>query len=196
MTVFDISVDINTAPVFSGDPNTKIIKEKSMAKGDMYNLTSLYACLHTGTHIDAPAHFLADGATIDQIDLSVFMGDCVVLNCIGREDLTGADIEELLPQKATRVIFKTLGDCRLTRSAVFALVAAGVKLVGIDALSIATEDETAAVHRELALAGVVILEGLTLRHVQSGRYTLMATPLKIKSVEAAPCRALLLGQNK
>ena len=192
MTVFDISVDVNTAPVYSGDPSTKIIKDKSMAKGDLYNLTSLYACLHTGTHIDAPAHFLADGATIDQIDLSVFMGECVVINCIGRDDLTGADIEELVPQGAQRVIFKTLGDCQLTRSAVFSLVAAGVKLVGIDGLNIATQDETMAVHREFALSGVAILEGLTLRHVQSGKYTLMATPLKIKSVEAAPCRALLL----
>ncbi len=192
MTVFDITVDINTAPVYSGDPNTKIIKEKSMEKGDLYNLTSLFACLHTGTHIDAPAHFLADGATIDQIDLSVFMGECVVISCIGRDDLTGADIEELVPQGAARVLFKTAGGCRLTRSAAFALVAAGVKLVGIDDQSIATDDDIVAVHRELALAGIAVLEGLTLRHVQSGRYTLMATPLKIKSVEAAPCRALLL----
>ncbi len=192
MTVFDISVDVNTAPVYSGDPNTKIIREKSIEKGDMYNLTSLFACLHTGTHIDAPAHFLADGATIDQLDLSVFMGECIVINCIGREDLTGADIEELVPQGAARVLFKTLGDCQLTRSAVFSLVAAGVKLVGIDGLSIGTADDVAAVHRELALAGVAVLEGLSLRHVQSGHYTLMATPIKIKSVEAAPCRALLL----
>ena len=192
MTVFDISVDINTADVYSGDPNTKIIKEKSIEKGDLYNLTSLFTCLHTGTHIDAPAHFLAGGATIDQLDLSVFMGDCAVINCIGREDLTGADIEELVPQGTQRVLFKTLGDCQLTRSAVFALVAAGVRLVGIDGLSIGTDDDLVAVHRELALAGVAVLEGLTLRHVQSGRYTLMATPLKIKSVEAAPCRALLL----
>jgi len=192
VTVFDISVDINTADVYSGDPNTKIIKEKSIEKGDLYNLTSLFTCLHTGTHIDAPAHFLAGGATIDQLDLSVFMGDCAVINCIGREDLTGADIEELVPQGTQRVLFKTLGDCQLTRSAVFALVAAGVRLVGIDGLSIGTDDDLVAVHRELALAGVAVLEGLTLRHVQSGRYTLMATPLKIKSVEAAPCRALLL----
>lgn len=192
MTVFDISLDINTAPVYTGDPKTKIIKEKSIEKGDMYNLTSLYTCLHTGTHIDAPAHFLAGGATIDQIDLSVFMGDCTVISCIGRDDLTGADIEELVPEGTRRVIFKTLGDCHLTRSAAFSLIAAGVKLAGIDSQSIATEDETAAVHRELALAGVVVLEGLSLRHVQSGQYTLMATPLKIKSVEAAPCRALLL----
>ena len=192
MTVFDISVDINTADVYSGDPNTKIIKEKSIEKGDLYNLTSLFTCLHTGTHIDAPAHFLAGGATIDQLDLSVFMGDCAGINCIGREALTGADIEELVPQGTQRVLFKTLGDCQLTRSAVFALVAAGVRLVGIDGLSIGTDDDLVAVHRELALAGVAVLEGLTLRHVQSGRYTLMATPLKIKSVEAAPCRALLL----
>lgn len=193
MTVYDISTELRVSPVYDGDPETRISRVKSIAKGDEYNLTAVSACLHTGTHIDAPSHYLADGMTVDEIDLTSFMGNCRVIACNGyRDDLTGADIEELVPQGTHRVLFKTLGGCRLTRSAVFALISAGVRLVGIDAQSVAAEDDETAVHRELMLAGVAIIEGLTLRHVQSGAYTLMALPLKIDGVEAAPCRAVLL----
>lgn len=193
MTVYDISTELRSAPVYDGDPETKVTLCKSIARGDSFNLTKLSACLHTGTHIDSPAHYLQDGMTVDELDLSVFMGDCCVVACNGyRDDLTGADIEELVPQGTRRVLFKTLGGCRLTRSAVFSLVSSGVQLIGIDAQSVAPPDDETAVHRELMLAGIAIIEGLTLRHVQSGAYTLMALPIKIGGVEAAPCRAVLL----
>ena len=80
----------------------------------------------------------------------------------------------------------------MTRSAAFALVNIGVELVGIDAISVAPEDDEESVHRELMSAGIAVLEGLVLRHVQSGSYTLVALPMKIDGVEAAPCRAILL----
>ncbi len=192
MTVFDISTELREAEVYPGDPAPKIGVERSIKRGDSCNLTTLFTCMHTGTHIDAPAHFVQDGVTIDEMDLTTFMGDCLVVACLGRDDLTGADIEELVPNGTKRVLFKTLGGSKLTRSAAFALVAAGVQLVGIDANSVASAEDTVDVHRELLLAGIALLEGLTLRHVQSGRYTLMALPLKIKGVEAAPCRAILM----
>ncbi len=193
MTVYDISTELRSAPIYDGDPETRLTRVKSIAKGDLYNLTAVTASLHTGTHIDSPAHFLADGMTVDEMELDTFMGGCCVIAVNGyRDDLTGADIEELVPEGTARVLFKTLGDCRLTRSAAFALVSAGVRLVGIDAQSIAPADDEMSVHRELMLAGVAILEGLTLRHVQSGAYTLMALPLKIDGVEGAPCRAILM----
>lgn len=196
MRIFDISTDISGAPVYPGDPAPRFEKLHSIKQGELYNLTALSASLHAGTHIDAPAHFIDGAATIDRLELSAFMGDCAVIACNSYfDDLTGADIEELLPPRATRVLFKTLGQCRLTRSAAFALVAAGVKLCGIDAVSIAPEDDEMAVHRELALAGVAVLEGLTLRHVQSGRYSLFALPIKMSGVEAAPCRAILLDNR-
>lgn len=193
MTVFDISAELRSAPVYPDDPETKLVRVKSIKRGDLYNLTAVTASLHTGTHIDSPAHFIDGGMTVDEIDLSVFMGNCRVISVIGRQDdLTGADIEELVPAGTARVLFKTLGGCHLTRSAAFALVSAGVQLVGIDAQSVAPSDDETAVHRELMLAGVAILEGLSLRHVQSGVYTLMALPLKIEGVEGAPCRAILM----
>ena len=196
MRIFDISTDMAAAPVYPGDPATRFERVSSISKGDECNLTALSACLHTGTHIDAPAHYIDGAATIDKPAPPPPMGDCAVIACNSYfDDLTGADIEELLPPRATRVLFKTLGQCRLTRSAVFALIAAGVKLCGIDAPSIAAEDDEAHVHRELALAGVAVLEGLTLRHVQSGRYSLFALPVKMSGVEAAPCRAMLLDNR-
>lgn len=194
MRIFDISTEITSAPVFPGDPPTEVCRVRSIAGGDEYNLTALSACLHSGTHIDAPLHYVDGAAAVSDIELTDFMGECAVIACNAyHEDLTGADIEQLLPAGVKRVLFKTLGQCRLTRSASFALVAAGVKLAGIDSPSIAASDDEAAVHRELALAGVSVLEGLTLRHVQSGRYTLFALPIKIEGTEAAPCRAILLG---
>ncbi len=193
MQIYDISTEMLSAPVFNGDPAPNLSLIKSIDRGDDYNFTSIYTGLHSATHIDAPLHFVDGGDSIDEIDLSVFMGECDVIACNGfDDDITGEDIERLVKSGAKRVLFKTVGRCRLTLSGAFALISAGVKLVGIDAASIATDNETAAVHRELGLAGVCILEGLTLHHVQSGRYALFALPLKIDGVEAAPCRAVLM----
>ncbi len=193
MQVFDISTEMLSAPVFNGDPAPHLTQVQSMDRGDGYNLTSISACLHAATHIDSPLHFVESGASIDDYDLSVFMGECDVIACNSYdEDLTGEDIEQLVKKGTKRVLFKTLGKCKLTLSAAFALISAGVKFVGIDGVSIAADSETAAVHRELGLAEICILEGLTLRHVQSGRYTLFALPIKIEGVEAAPCRAILM----
>ena len=193
MQIYDISREFLSAPIFDGDPAPNLSLVQSMDRGDMYNLSTLSACLHTATHIDAPLHFVENGDSIDEIDLSVFMGECDVIACNGfDDDIVGEDIERLVRPGAKRVLFKTVGRCRLTLSGAFALISAGVKLVGIDDVSIAPDDQTAAVHRELALAGVCILEGLTLSHVQSGRYSLFALPIKIKGTEAAPCRAILM----
>lgn len=196
MTVFDITAELAGAPVPPGEPQTYLTRVQSMANGDRCNLTKLEMSLHSGTHLEAPFHYLNNGRTVNEIPLTAFVGECAVINCGGlANDLTGADVEDLVAPGVKKVLFKTLGGCRLSRSAAFALIHAGVELVGIDAPSVATEDDEETVHRELMMAGVVLLEGLTLRHVQSGKYTLVALPLRIDGVEAAPCRAVLLRQN-
>ncbi len=193
MTVYDISTELTGAAVYPGDPETKLRRVKSILNGDGYNLTTLSMCLHTGTHVESPYHYLDNGVTVNEMDLSAFIGECQVVACNGfDDDVTGADIEQLVKPGTRKVLFKTVGCCRLTRSAAFALINLGVELVGIDAISIAPEDDETAVHRELMMAGIAIIEGLALSHVQSGRYTLVALPMKIDGVEAAPCRAVLL----
>ena len=106
--------------------------------------------------------------------------------------LTGADIDELVPEGARRVLFKTLGNVKLSKTAVLSLISMGVTLVGIDAQSISESDDDAEVHKHLLNAGIIILEGINLRHVQSGEYTLMALPIKLNGTEATPCRAILM----
>ncbi len=193
MRVFDISSELLSAPVYPGDPAPNVTQIQSIDRGDNCNLSMISACLHSATHIDAPLHFVDGGSAIDEIELDTFMGECDVIACNGfDEDISGEDIEQLVKPGTKRVLFKTVGKCRLTLSGAFALISAGVKMVGIDAQSIAPDEETASVHREFGLAGVCVLEGLVLHHVQSGRYTLFALPIKIEGVEAAPCRAILM----
>ena len=197
MTVFDITTELTGAPVPSDEPETRLTRLLSIADGDRCNLTKLEMSLHSGTHLEAPFHYLNNGLTLSEMNLSSFLGDCTVVACNGlANDLTGADIEKLVRPGTKKVLFKTLGGCRLSRSAAFALIQAGVQLVGIDSPSIAPDDDEETVHRELMMAGVALLEGLTMRHVQSGRYTLVALPLRIDGVEAAPCRAVLLKNDR
>ena len=193
MTIYDISVEITAAPVYPGDPETHIEKISDMDIGDSVNVSALTMSLHTGTHVEAPLHFIRNANSISDLRLDSFMGECSVVSCGGYSGvLTGADIDELVPQGARRVLFKTLGNVKLSKSAVLSLISIGVTLVGIDAQSISEADDDAEVHKHLLNAGIVILEGINLRHVQSGEYTLMALPIKLNGTEATPCRAILM----
>ncbi|MEE1186464.1 MAG: cyclase family protein [Acutalibacteraceae bacterium] len=193
MTIYDISVEITAAPVYPGDPETHIEKIFDMDIGDSVNVSALTMSLHTGTHIEAPLHFIKNGNSISDIRLDSFMGECSVVACSGYSGvLTGADIDELVPEGARRVLFKTLGNVKLSKSAVLSLISMGVTMVGIDAQSISEADEDAQIHKHLLSAGIIILEGINLRHVQSGEYTLMALPIKLNGTEATPCRAILM----
>lgn len=193
MTVYDITAELTAAEVYPGDPVTKVTRVRRIKSGDGCNLTAVSMCTHAGTHLEAPLHFIDSGLSVNELDLALFIGECSVVACNGFcDDITGADIERLVQKGTRKVLFKTVGRCRLTRSAAFALVNIGVELVGIDAISIAPEDDEESVHRELMSAGIAVLEGLVLRHVRSGSYTLVALPMKIDGVEAAPCRAILL----
>ena len=92
MQIYDISREFLSAPIFDGDPAPNLSLIQSMDRGDGYNLSSLSACLHTATHIDAPLHFVDNGASIDEIDLSLFMGECDVIACNGfDDDIVGED---------------------------------------------------------------------------------------------------------
>ncbi len=197
MTLFDITAELTAAPVSGDEPDTRLTRLLSMADGDRCNLTKLEMSLHSGTHLEAPFHYLNNGLTLSEMNLTSFLGECLVVACNGlSNDLTGSDIEKLVPPGTKKVLFKTLGGCRISRSAAFALIRAGVQLVGIDSPSLSPDDDEETVHRELMMAGVALLEGLVLRHVQSGRYTLLALPLRIDGVEASPCRAVLLKNDR
>lgn len=189
--------------VYHGDPPVEVGPALALERGDPANVTRLALGSHTGTHVDAPRHFIPDGDTVDRLPLDALIGPVRVLECppgpVGRDAVTGAGLSG-----ESRVIFKTgnsalwrrdrfvRGYQALTLDGARELVRSGVALVGIDYLSI---EEFGApghpVHRCLLEAGVVILEGLDLSAVAAGRYELLCLPLRIRDGDGAPARALL-----
>ena len=194
MIIHDISRDALTAPVYEGDPAPEAEWLKSMDKDDYYNLSYIKLTPHAGTHIDAPLHFCEDGASVDQLRLNTFYGKCTVVSVEGI--LTGQDMERLLPYCKRRILFRGMGKTFLSHSAAIVLASSRVVLVGTDANSIAPPFDEVKPHRELARAGITVLEGLNLERIRNGEYELCAFPVKLAGLEAAPCRAILFEMEK
>ena len=194
MIIHDISRDTINTPVFDGDPETRAERIKSIDNGDGYNLTEISMSVHSGTHIDAPLNFCEDGQSIDNIRLNTFFGKCTVISVSGI--LTGEDMERLLPYCKRRVLFHGEGKTFISHSAAIVLAESRVVLVGTDAVSIAPSFDEEKTHRELARAGIAILENLNLSAIYDGEYDLCAFPVKLGGLEAAPCRAIILEQEK
>lgn len=195
MDFFDISRDIRSAEVYPGDPAPAVERIRSEETDERFTVSKISLCAHTGTHIDAPLHADEDGGDVTTLKMSRFFGQCTVVSIAGL--LTGADMERLLPRCSRRLIFHTDGKAFLTISA--ARVIADMKkllLIGTDAPSIADPSDEYNIHRELALAGIAVLEGARLDGVDDGVYTLSAFPLKFSGLEAAPCRAILMRERK
>lgn len=195
MEIIDISKDLLKTPVYPGDPEGYVDHIQSLRAGDHCNLNSVYTCLHTATHVDAPLHFIEGGKTIEKFLPDLFIGECVVVEA-PPGPITGAYAEENFPwQDCERLLIKGNGLSYLMESSAYYIVDSGVKLVGTDASSIGNHGSNQVIHRAILSADIPILEGLDLSEVEPGRYFLMAQPLKISGVEAAPCRAVLVKDH-
>ena len=183
----DITREWTEAPLYPGDPETVLEKHLDMRFGDLCNTSVIRACLHAGTHMDAPCHFFEEAEDALSIPLSVGMGTCCVISANGV--LVGEKLEKYLWMTPPRILFK--GDVTLSQSAAFVLIDAGVKLVGVEGTSVAPSDSEAEVHRLLLSSGVTILEGLDLSEVSAGQHELLCLPMKIKGADGVPVRALL-----
>ena len=192
MKCIDITRELLSAPVYPGDPSPHMEELRRMRLGDECNVSALYSCLHNGTHLDAPRHFVPDGQAIDDVPLTACVGECSVVE--GEGLLLGAQAEELLPKLKKRVLFK--GQVQISPSAAFVLSDAGLELIGVEAQSVSPPECTAAVHRQLLGAGLVLLEGLDLSRAAPGTYFLFAAPLKITGADGAPVRAVLLEREE
>ena len=193
MKLIDITRELMKAPIYPGDPAPQLQPLTRMSLGDSCNTTAISACLHNGTHMDAPRHFLPEGDPVDKVSLDACIGECVVLECDGL--LLGDRAEELLPYLKKRVLFK--GSVQLTPSAAFVLSDAGVVLLGVEQPSVAPPEYTEAVHRQLLGTGMVLLEGLDLTDAKVGEtYLLMAAPVKIAGADGAPVRAVLAEPDR
>jgi arylformamidase len=202
--IFDISLSLSPRTIHwvSGTP-LEFIERKRIKRGDTNNSSSIRTSVHAGTHVDAPFHFVPDGLTIESLPLDVFIGPARVCGVDPGTHITAADVLKHGLQGEERVLFKTRNSSLLHKGvydpgfAAFsvdgakALVDSGVRLVGLDYLSVAHADEQVPVHRAFLDHGVVLLEGVDLSEVPPGRYELICPPVKLAGSDGAPCRALL-----
>ena len=200
MEVFDVSVPIREGMItYPGDPQIKMERVVSIEEGGVANLTRLDFGVHTGTHVDAPLHFIDQGLGVDALPLEVFLGPCEVVDAT---DADGEIAADAVPDGVERVLFKTRNSelwdlagfdesfVRIGLPAARRLVENRVRLVGIDYLSVG-EPKT---HETLLGAGIAAIEGLDLRGIEPGPYSLACLPLRIVDSDGAPARAVLIRE--
>ena len=208
-TIHDITLTFTPdIPRFPNTPEPTLERLRKMEEGAANNLSRLDTHVHFATHVDAPRHFIADGHGIDAIPLDVLLGPCVVVDFpdlaeIGPEDLQA----KAIPPGTTRLVLKTRNSelwndytqgfrtdfVALTPAAAEWVIGRGIRLIGIDYLSIERYQEPGRVtHRSLLGAQVVLVEGLDLRGIKAGPYELICMPLKLKGCDGAPARVALI----
>lgn len=208
MPIYDISLTLTpTLPVWPGDPAVRLTQPSHLERGDVCTITRLDISAHTGTHLDAPAHFIPGGSTVESLDLDVLIGPALVVDARGLGYLTADALEALdIPQGVQRLLLRTdnsaiwqRGDAGFVNDFVAIdpsgatwLVEHGVKLVGIDYLSVAPFDDGTPTHRILLGAGIIAVEGLNLSSIAPGEYQLICLPIKIGGADGAPCRTVLI----
>lgn len=203
--VYDISLPIYPGMIiWPGDPSFSIDSIYSIAEGDSSNVSLLHIGSHTGTHIDAPSHFIKNASGVDSINPNALMGSARLIQLPKAKQLNRKLLEEFNLKGIRRLLIGTGNSALLkkeqvdtnyayiTEDAASYLVELGIKSLGIDYLSIEEfKNEGHPVHNILLSAGIVIIEGLYLNDVPPGNYELICLPLKIKDGDAAPARAFL-----
>lgn len=168
-------------------------------------ISDLRMSCHTGTHVDSPAHYIEDGATVDEMAADVMIGPCVVVEIAGVERVGAAELEHAGIKESERLLLKTSNSerqllqardfhddyCFLTPDGAAFLAEHHIRCVGIDYLSIGGMDDGEDTHRILLSSGVWIIEGLDLWGIDAGEYELACLPLKLVGADGAPARALI-----
>ena len=204
MKLYDATLTIHEEmPVFPGDPPFKTKPVSRIGTGDGFNLSTITMGTHLGTHVDPPAHFIDNGATVDQIALKTLVGPGVVADLRGCTQIDRRALVQAALVDCRRILLKTDNGALLTgpsylSAGVFLtedgaryLVDSGVRLVGIDCLSIEHPDSPGSpVHRLLLEAGILVVEGVQLVDIPAGEYEIFCLPLKIKGADGAPARVL------
>ena len=207
MQLYDATLAIHEKmAVFPGDPPFKKEPVFQIQTGDDFNLTRITMGTHLGTHVDPPAHFIENGATVDQLSLETLVGPGVVADLRGCSQIDRRALEKASIADYKRVLMKTDNGplllessfhkdyVQLTEDGARYLVERKVCLVGIDYLSIELhENPGSPVHHLLLEAGVLVAEGVHLLEIPPGEYEIFCLPLKIKSADGAPARILLRG---
>jgi arylformamidase len=205
MKLIDVTVPLDTRlPTYPGNTPFTLEANKRLARGDSSNVSTIHLSAHAGTHVDAPRHFFDDLPGAEALPLEMLLGRTRVVEIdshhgIGAEELAHLDLTGEL-----RVLFKT-GNSRfwgspefrtdyvgVTSSGAERLIASGIKVVGVDYLSVEQfRTPGAPAHRLLLGAGAIVIEGLDLREVEPGIYDMLCLPLRIVGADGAPARVLL-----
>ncbi len=207
MKIWDISVDVvGGMPVWPGDPPPVIERVSTLSEGA--NISHLSCCAHTGTHVDAPRHYIERGASVEQLPLDVLIGPALVVefpkevDIITRVHMEAANIplgtKRLLCKTRNSRLWKnprhafTLDFVSIASDAATWLVERQIALIGVDYLSVESyHTSDARTHRTLLGAGVVVVESLNLRNIEPGEYDLTCLPVKVVGSDGAPARAIL-----
>jgi len=202
----DVTIPVKTGMAhWPGDIDVSVLQVSSMAEGAVYNLSRLHMSAHTGTHMDAPLHFVDGAISIDQLPLEATVGVARVIEIHVSEAIGRADLERHAIQPGERILIKTPNSARCWETDEFVadfvyisedgakyLVERQVVSVGVDYLSVAGfYKDTVETHVVLLGAGIWLIEGLDLRHIEPGNYDLICLPLKLLGAEGAPARACL-----
>lgn len=207
--IFDISLPVHPdMVVWPGDPRVEMRRLSKIEDGDICNVTHLSTAVHAGTHVDAPYHFLKDGTTVETLALDLLVGLAQVVQIPDQFDVIDrkAVMEAGILQGIVRVLFKTRnvkiresGSAKFDRTFVAvsaegaeALLEMGVKLVGVDYLSVAPFNNSQPPHEILLNEKVILLEGIVLDDVEPGLYTLCCLPIKLVGSDGAPARTILI----
>lgn len=202
----DISVGVSSKlPTWPGSPEAEFARRLDLDRGDIANDTTIKMSVHTGTHVDAPLHFISEGSSVDKMCLDVLVGKAIVAD-VGNIDVITPEILEglQLPSGVERLIIRTRNSqlwgkesnfksdfVALTAEAAQWVVNQGIRLIGVDYLSVQRFNDGPETHIILLKSEVVIIEGLNLTNVIPGEYELICLPIKLEGVEAAPARVIL-----
>ena len=214
MHIYDISLPISESLVtWPGDPPIHITQPYHLDKGDEATVSRLDMGAHTGTHVDAPVHYIPGGSGVNELDLHTLVGPALVVHALEADALSADVLDALpIPPGTERVLFRTRNSeapselirqegqfsedfVAITEDGARWLVECGVRLVGVDYLSVGPYQSGAATHRTLMQAGVIPVEGLDLSGVPAGIYQLVCLPLRIVGADGAPARAILIDNQ-
>jgi arylformamidase len=205
MKLIDVSVPLDSnVPTYPGNTPFEIEAIKRLARGDSSNVSTLHLSAHAGTHVDAPRHFFDDGPGAELLALDVLCGRVRVIELVTRKSVTAEDLTPFDLTEDVRLLIKTHNSklwgspvfhndyIGITDAAARFLAEHGVKLLGVDYLSVEEYKKPGApAHRTLLGAGIIVIEGLNLRDVEPGSYEMFCLPLSIVGADGAPARVVL-----
>jgi arylformamidase len=201
VVIHDVSVPVDgSTPIWEGDPGLSVERVMAIADGANANVSRLSCGVHTGTHVDAPLHFIDGAGAVETIDVDALVGAAVVVDARSVEgDIDAADLARIGLPDSQRILFRTRNSelwanpaftrdfVAIAPDAATVLVDRGVRVVGVDYLSVGSPET----HRILLGAKILCIEGLDLRAVEPGSYELFCGPLKLTGSDGAPARVLL-----